>query len=276
MSAMQLRRSIEVAPFRGSIDAGPLVSIVRFTLLDALRSRWLWLVGAVLAAGATAALFTGELALTERASVATVAAAPLLRVAAVLLIGVIVVAASVREVAEHSLLLALSAPLSRSNWVAGKTIGFVLLAWITALVCGLPVWLFAPAAGKLGALAWTGSLAMELSLVAGIALMTASALKQVPAAILATVAFYSLARLIGTILLLSERAPLGESAAIEGSSSALVQIIAAIMPRLDLFTQTDWLLGGPAGELGIVAAQTAVYCALVFTVTVIDIRSGDV
>lgn len=255
---------------------GPVMTIVRFTVLDAMRGRWLWMIAAVSAIGTAAAVFAGELALTERAAVMTVALAPLVRLAAVLMVAAIVVAATVREVAERSMLLALAAPLSRSHWVAGKAIGFMTLAALTGLACALPVCLSVPAEIRVAASAWTGSLMLELMLVAGFALMSASAFKQVPAAVLATLAFYCLSRLIGTIALLSERSPLGEHRVLEGAGSAMVQALSAVLPRLDLFTQTEWLLGGAPPALAAVALQTALYCALQFIVTAIDLRGKDV
>ena len=255
---------------------GPITTIARFTVLDALRGRWLWMIAAVSAIGTAAAVFAGQLALTERAAVMTAALAPLVRLAAVLVVAAIVVAATVREVAERSMLLALAAPLSRSHWVAGKAIGFMTLAALTGLACALPVCLSVPADVRIAASAWTVSLMLELMLVAGFALMSASAFKQVPAALLATLAFYCLSRLIGTIVLLSERSPLADHHALAGVGSAMVQALAAVLPRLDLFTQTEWLLGGAPPALATVALQTVLYCTLQFIVTAIDLRGKDV
>ena len=266
-----------------------LTTIARFTLIDALRSRWLWLAAASGVLTLALATFAGSMALTERGSVMLATAAPIARLQAVLLMAMLTIASVVREIQERSLLLMLAAPISRSQWLFGKLAGWVLLAWLTALIAALPLALLqlSPAL-----LVWTLSLACELSLTSAAALLFALILRQVAAAVLATLGFYAAARLIGVILLINERAPL-ELGAADWLSSAVLKMVAAVLPRFDLYTQTDWLLtsiqptvgyslpemttamAANAVSLAPVMLQTLLFAALLLTVAALDLRRSE-
>jgi ABC-type transport system involved in multi-copper enzyme maturation permease subunit len=257
------------APIRG--HAGPRVvrSLARFTVLEAWRSRWL--AAAMLMAGAVGAvmLFTGEMALTEQGSVALSLAAPLARLAAVLLVATFAVSVLARELNDGSIELVLSAPVSRLTWVFGRWMGLAGVALGTAVAAALPLALQAPPAALV---AWTVSLWLELCLVAGVALLLAISFAQVPAALLSLLAFYAMARLAGVLVLLNSRAPLEAPAVVAQLGDLLLGMLAHLLPRLDLFTRTDWLLGGagaPAG-LGLGAVQLALWLVLVPAVAWLD------
>ena len=53
-----------------------------------------------------------------------------------------------------------------------------------------------------------------------------------------------------------------------------MELISVIMPRLDLFTQTRWLVYGIGGEVGLtsIAVQSMVYVSLLTAAAVFDIR----
>lgn len=250
-------------------------TIARFTVVDGLRSRFARVVLALVAVALALGAFGGSLAITEGAAVSIVAFAPALRIAAVLTLVVFVAASTVHEFAERSLLLMLAAPLSRGRWVLAKFAGVAVLAAMTAAACALPVAVYAPAGTAPGAAAWVLSLALELVVAGGLALMMATSLKQVPAAVLATTACYLLARVIGAALLLNERAPLAEQRAVADGGTWVLKAVAALAPRLDLFTQTPWLLGTAPTDLPAVVGQAVLYAAIVVTVATLDFGSRD-
>jgi len=55
---------------------------------------------------------------------------------------------------------------------------------------------------------------------------------------------------------------------------AVIHGVAAILPRLDLFARTDWLVHGLDGAAGLwlPAVQTAVYVPLLVVVAALDLR----
>lgn len=93
--------------------AGPRVvpSLARFTLLEAWRSRWPAAVVLLAASVAGVVSFGGAMALTEQREVGLALAAPLARLAAVLVVAAFSVALLARELNDGSIDLVLSAPV---------------------------------------------------------------------------------------------------------------------------------------------------------------------
>jgi len=245
-----------------------LRTIAKDTLVEAVRGRWLWLAVCAALLVAAGAGFARSLALTETREVTLAFAAPLARLIAVLIVVLTTVASVIREKAEGTLLLALAAPVSRASWLLGKMLGFAAIAALTAVLLALPVVFVAQPAA---ALAWTASLILELALVAAVSLAIARVLGQIAPAAGAVIAFYVLARILHIVLLLGERA---QNYSDLGALAPLVRLIGAVIPRLDLFTRTDWLLGAvpSAPVLGAIALQSVVYVALALAAAVLDLR----
>ena len=242
------------------------------TLREAVRGRWIWM--SVLGAFGVAAVavFARSLALSEEHDLALSFAAPMARLLAVLIVALSAIVSVAREQADRTLLLALAAPMSRTAWVAGKALGLIALALVTALILALPVLAFGPPPAAM--LAWTLSLALELAVVASVSLAIAIVLTQVPPAVCAVLAFYVLARDLHVVQLLAQRA---KDFSELGPAGPVVHAVSLLFPRLDLFTRTDWLLGAPlaAPALGIVGAQAVIYCLLALSVASLDLRRAQ-
>jgi ABC-type transport system involved in multi-copper enzyme maturation permease subunit len=269
---------------RAMSNCAPLVAmltIARFTVIDAIRSRWLWLVAASVASTLIVATFAGGMALTERASVMLAAGAPLARIQAVLMMIVLSIAGLVREIHERSMLLMMAAPISRTQWLLGKLLGMLLVAWVTAALSALPL-LALQATPNLWL--WFISLACELAIVVLVALLLAFALRQMAVAALTACAFYAAARLIGVILLINERAPL-ELHGADAIVTATLKAVAVALPRFDLFTQTDWLMplvsaspvsGLPSmAVLAPVLLQTGIFMVLLLVIAALDFSRSE-
>lgn len=250
----------------------PLAAVLRFTLLDLLRSRFPLMLAAVLAAGWGAAMFGAQLAITERQAVATALVAPLVRTLAAVMLATLVAAATAREVSERTHLIALAAPVSRLQWVAAKFAAHGLLAACSALACGLSMLAVAPAPAVA---AWTLSLAIELMLVVALAVTAALALGQTATAVLATLMVYLASRTIGVILLLNDRMPLADSDAAGTVTGWVLETLGLLLPRLDLFTRSDWLAGGRIDGLGAIALQGVIYLGLLLAVAAFDLARDD-
>jgi len=245
-----------------------LQTIARDTILEALRGRWLWLAASAALLVGAAAIFARSLALTETHEVTLAFAAPIGRLVAVLIVVLTTVASVVREKSEGTLLLALAAPVSRASWIAAKALGFALIATVTAVLLAAPVLAVAPMPA---AAIWTASLGLELIVLAIVSLAIARVLGQIAPAVSAAIAFYVLARLLHIVLLLGERA---QSYSDLESLTPFVRLLRLVVPRLDLFTRTDWLLDGAPSwsTLGGIAVQALLYSSLALVAAIIDLR----
>ena len=246
----------------------PALTIARYTLLEALRSRLLWLFILAACGGAGLAGFLQQLALTESAAVQTALLAATLRLAGVFLLATFVVTSMAREAADKGLELLLALPMPRAAYLLGKLLGYAVLAGVPAVLFGLLVALVAPAAHSA---LWAASLLGELWIVAAFSLLCAASLQQALPALAATGGFYVLARTVGSLQLLAHGPLTGHSWPQQAMTGA-IDVLALLLPRLDDFTRTEWLLYASGGwpALAGVAAQTIIYAGLLASCALCD------
>ncbi len=243
----------------------PVRVIARFVQLEALRSGLPWLAFACIGASVGLAVFLGQVALTEAREFQAAATAALLRACAAFLIAAHVVASIARETNERGLELALTLPVSRATYYAGKLAGFSCCGTLLAAAFAMPLLIWNPPAAVL---LWWVSLSMETALVAAIALFFSIALTVVPA-IAATAGLYLLGRSISAVQAIAA-GPLADKT--EDVLSGIVDLFAVLLPRLDSATRTEWLVYGPAAPSDFLAALTglAIYFAVVVAAGLFD------
>ena len=245
-----------------------MVAIARFTLLEAARSRLVWLVlGAVLVL-CLASFLVRELAITESQRLQLAFLASLLRATSALLIAAFIISTLQREFNDKVPALVLALDVPRSHFVLGKGLGLGLTASLIALTCALPLALLAPAAAWWP---WTVSLLMEAWIIAAVSLFCGFSLRSVAGGLLLTVGFYVLAKSLAAIQLISHSS-LDVASASHRYMTGLLDTLALLLPRLDQFAQTRWLVDGlDSTMLGGLAVQTLIFVALVSSATMIDL-----
>lgn len=252
----------------------PALTIARYTLLEALRNRLLWLL-LVMAAGAVALSgFLNELALTESRQLQAALLGAVLRLAAVFLIATFVVTSMAREASDKGLELLLALPMPRAVYLFGKLAGFGALALLPALCFGALGLFFAPPAQ---AGLWAFSLLCECWIVAAFSVLCMLTLSQVLPALAAAFGFYLLARVIAALQLLGHGAAKVQSAGQQVLNTG-IDGLALLLPHLDQFTRSDWLVyhNGSSGELAALAAQTAIYVALMSAAALFDLQRKNI
>jgi Cu-processing system permease protein len=243
-------------------------SLARATLLEAVRTRLIWLALVVVAIAFGLAQFLNQVAITESREIQAALLAASLRVAAVFMVTVFVITSMVRESSDKVTELLLSLPAPRSAYFFGKFVGYAIVATILALLCALPLVLFANSAGLL---LWTSSLICELLIVTAVSLFCVLSFAQVVPAFAAVAGFYLLSRSIATMQTIAGATV--EPTFTDRTVNAIVELISLLLPALDSMTQTTWLLGpGPGADtLGLIVGQTAVYLVLICSAALFDL-----
>ncbi|MBE0627203.1 MAG: ABC transporter permease [Burkholderiales bacterium] len=247
-----------------------LLPIARYTLLEALRNRLLWLALILVAAGLAFTQFLQQVAITESSQIQAALLAAVLRVGAVFMLASFVVTSMVREFNDKVMELILSRPLRRGSYFFGKLAGYAAVALALALIASLPLALFAPAARVA---LWGLSLACELLLVTAFSLFCVFSLTQVISALSAVAGFYLLSRSIGALQIMAAN-PLGEPSLGQQLVNFVVDAIAFLLPGLDRMTQTGWLIYDAPTQAEIlgVLTQTAVYALLLSGAALFDLQ----
>jgi len=248
---------------------GHIITIARYTLLEALRTRLPALALLTLVALTAASFFVREIAIieNERFQLGFYAAAA--RITAAFLTALYVITSISREFNDKGLDMVLALDLRRSDYVLGKLGGFLVLgALLAALLC-LPLLLLAPGTASAQ---WGLSLVFELAIVAALALFCVISFSQLMAAATFVLAFYLLGRSLTAVQLMVDSPITGADAWSHQFMSGLVNLIALLLPALDRWTQTAWLVNeaGTWSDFSGLAVQTLVYVVLLSAATMFD------
>ena len=243
-----------------------MLTIARFTLLEARRNHLFGVAAAGAACLYAIGEFVGAISVTEARQIQSALTASLLRVASIALLSVFVITSALRELNDKSLELLLSLPKPRHWHFLGKFSGYAGLALALSLILSLPLFNHAPA---LPTLCWLLSLVCEQTLVIAFSLLCLWTCANATVAFGMTAAFYLLCRGMETARLLSQSPLLDGSAA--PVLRGLVEAIALLLPDLSAFTRNDWLVYETGFvNLGPVLIQTAIYLPLLLSAGLLD------
>lgn len=251
-------------------------TIIRYTLITALRD-WLFL-GLVLLVAAAYGLsvFTGSTALVEQSEMSIAYFAGSSRI--VLMIGLIVfVCFHVRRLFDNREIESmLSKPISRSTFIISYWLGFVILAVIATIpIVVIMETVYTP--NHLGLLYWVASLILELSIVIAFALVAALMLGSAVSSVMASFSFYFISRLMGFFVAALAQ-PSNLTSGIAGPFMGhVLKAISTIIPRLDLYAKSSWLIYGIEGQkdLWIFQVQSIVFIGLLLAMAIFDFKRKE-
>ena len=242
-------------------------TIAAGTLKEALRSRLLWLLAALALGAVGLAGFLQAALPAEGRATNTVLLAALLRLAAAGIVDIFAVTAIVREYADKQVEMLLALPYPRAAWLLGRLAGCGLLALLPAAVAGI---LVATAAAPAQAALWAAALLGELWIVAAFAVFCTLTLQHALPSLCATAGFYLLGRSVTALQLAGHGAAADAGQRVIGAGT---DALAFVLPRLDAFARSEWLLygTGTVADLGFVAVQSAIYVALLAGAALFDL-----
>ncbi len=241
--------------------AAHILTIARFTLLEAFRNRLFLLTLFALFMVFGIAEFIGALAITESIQARVALLAALLRLFAVVVASLFVISSGVRELDEKTIDLLLSLPVSRASYYFGKLLGFTGVILVLALACGMATAIYAPLSQ---AGLWAVSLCCELLIVVAFSLLSLFTFRQVTIAVSVVMGFYILSRSMTAILLVGSGPFADPESLSQRLMNAMLEGIAYLLPTLDRFASSEWLvyITGQWQELLYILGQTVVYLVL--------------
>jgi len=244
--------------------------MARYTLLEALRTRFLIMVLVAVALLLLISFFVEALAVTESARFQASIYAAGMRLAGVFIAALYVLVSIAREFNDKGFDIVLALDLPRAHYVLGKLLGFLALAAVVAVVAGLPLLFLAPWEAVLQ---WVASLTLELAIVVALALFCMLTFSQLVPAASFVAAFYLLARSITSIRLMGAHPLAGAESLSHQVMSTLVEALALVTPAFDQWTETAWLVNQPAAWPALLSIgwQSVIYVLLLAAAAMFDL-----
>ena len=246
-----------------------VLTISKFTIIESMRNRLLWLSLLMMVIGFVLVEFVGDLTITEHRETQLSVLAVFLRLSAILLIALFVVSSSLRELQDKTLEMILAMSIKRSSYYLGKLLGYVLLAAIIGFSFALLLLIYAPLEQVM---VWSLSLVLELVLVVAIALVMLFTFKQIPAALTGVFIVYFASRVMASLYLMSQHPIITYDSPGQKFIDGFIAAMTWVLPDLSRFTQTEWLVYGPVdwSQLLPVLFQTIIYLALLSAIALFD------
>lgn len=245
---------------------------IRYVLLCALQDRLFYGVLALLVAITLIAQTLGNTAFIEQTDMAMIFTASSARLVLVIT-AIVFVCFYIKSSFDHKHMdVMLSRPISRDHIVLSHWLGFAVISVLMTLPVTIMLWLLSPV-HMLGLLAWTVSMVLELWVVVAFALFASFIMNSAVVSVLASLAFYVLSRMGILFVMTAERGGRGDFAWL----SDVLETISVVMPRLDLFSKSEWLIRGVDGSshspsFDLVILQACIYVLLLLVMCIIDFR----
>jgi ABC-type transport system involved in multi-copper enzyme maturation permease subunit len=170
----------------------------------------------------------------------------------------------------------LSRPISRSHVVLSYWLGFALITTLLAIPAMVILWLLG-LIDVTGYAYWSLSLLLELWLVVAISLFAAFTLPSAVAAVLASMGFYVLSRMMGFFLSTAENGVLFDDPTVNEVLKNVILFISVFIPRLDFFGKSTWLVYETdyLQYVWLYVKQTVIFIPFLLVLTMIDFRRKE-
>jgi len=250
-------------------------TIIKYTLLTASRDLLFIGLCLIILMAYGFSVFVGNTALVEQSQMSMAYFAGSSRI--ILVTGLIVfVCFHVRRSFENREVESiLSKPISRSQFVFSYWVGFCVLA-ITSVLPVIVIMSILNRPDFMGLLAWSSSLILEISIIVAFAMLASLIMKSAVSSVLSSFAFYLISRLMGFFIATMDTpgSLMSGGGQFGGLLEFILKIVAVILPRLDLFAKSEWLIYGISGkgDLWVFPAQSLVFILLLLSVSIFDFK----
>jgi hypothetical protein len=249
--------------------------MIRYILVAAFRDRLLLaMFGLMLLSGVISILLTGAV-IMEQAQFAVASLASSMRI--VTIVGLVVFISffqrRAHEYREVDYLLA--TPLGRYRYILSVAAAFTLIALLSVIIMMImlavvhryysPVLLY-----------WGASAFVEVSLTVTFALFMSTRLRSATVCTLITLAFYSLARLMGAVLGAMDSGIMEKFRFYKFYDFA-IDVMAVLIPRFDVLAQSQWLIYEKVEGITplFLVGQWTVFTALFLSCAAFDLRRNQ-
>ncbi len=237
---------------------------VRYILLTAQRDSIFLGLAAAVVFGCYIAFFLGGTALDEGAQMSLVYAAGISRIIVILGLTIFIAFHIRRSFENKEIDQMIVRPISRERFIFSYWLGFSAVAFFFVLFTSFILFFLSP--DLYGLVYWSLSLLCESLIIVSLAMASSLILRSTVVAVLLCIGFYVLSRMAGFLLIIVTKP------GSYGPANNLFKYISMLIPRMDFFSKTEWLVYGLKSweDVHLYLGQGAIYVGLLLALAIID------
>ncbi len=251
------------------------MSLVRYILTACMRDKLILSVFVAAIIAISLSTFLGSTAIVEQDQFVIVFAASSLRFLLVAGLTLFIVFFTRRSIDQRDLEYLISRPVTKKDYVFSHILAFAVISFFFSMAIGGVLLAIGQSYFSEGYILWIISLFFELMIVSSAAFFFAMVLSSAVSGTLATFAFYTFSRMVGQVI------GIATDPEMEGKFaflSSITKTVSLFIPRLDLFSQSSWLLYGVENlsfSLTLIVVQGIVFCFLLAIATLADLTKRE-
>jgi ABC-type transport system involved in multi-copper enzyme maturation permease subunit len=251
-------------------------AIIRYILITAVRD-WLF-IGILfsLLALVFLSLFLGSTALSEQSAMQLVFVSSSSRLLLVIGLVLFICFHIRRSFDNREIEFIISRPISRTTFLLTYFFSFSIVSFILILPLLATIYIiFFPEIE--GYLLWSLSLYLELIIISCFSILASLILRSAVLSVLGCFAFYLVSRIMGfaisTIIIPSNL----QNVSLNTSLELFLKILSSILPRLDQYAQSKWLVYNDFSMevIPLILCQSIIYIFLIFVMSVFDFNKKE-
>lgn len=241
-----------------------------YVLKAAKRDRFIVSLFLVLVLIASLSIFMGSTAVIEKDQFSAVFAAGSIRFLNIFGLSLFVTFFIRRSFEARDVEFLLTRPVDRVRFLISYVLAFIVLGILTAFISMVAIAVMAPHMFSEATVIWGMSLAIENAVIVSVALFFALVLSSPAAIMFATGGFYVLARMMSHFL------GIVDANIVQGTEFKIMGIVlesvSMLVPRLDLLTQSSWLLyGAEPATLIFTILHALIFMVLIVSMSLVDL-----
>ena len=251
------------------------ISIIKYILLISLRNKLY--IGIILSLVACffLGIFLGSTNIIEQSQTAIAFIAGSSRVVVIFGMAIFVCINVAKLFDNKEIDFIISKAISRQKFILSFLAGYLICALLIVFPLILVMNILSNLNG-FGALLWSLSLIFEVLIAVCFAFLCSLILENSLLAIMASIAFYLMSRMMG-FFVMALKTPWEETTKHQTIYEYVLKIFSIVFPRLDLFTQSKWLIYGVENMLTvkIILLQSLIYIPLLIFMAFYDVKRKE-
>lgn len=248
-------------------------TLIKYVMTAARRDKLFLSLLAIMIVGAFLSVFLSSSAIVEKGQFSIIYMGASLRILGLLGLVLFVVFFIRRSFEDRDVEYLLTRPVSRTVFILSHAAAFSLLSLMVSLSLSIGLGYFSYQVDQFeGAVYWSTGVICEYILMVNVALFFSMVLSSPVGAAMSSLGFYVLGRLVGQLLYIAKN----PSIELPGNDilSGIFQGVSTLIPRLDLMTQTSWLIYGPESvkDYLFIPVQVGLFLFLILLAALVDLK----